>query len=64
MAYKLDRTGESVENLLNSVDDKSIYPIVTKNFDGLMSKEDKMKLDEIIEDDNSLSDEEIRLICV
>ena len=61
MAYKIDRTGENVEDLLDSVDDKTIYPDASITERGLMTKEDKIKL-KSLEDDEEMSLEEIASI--
>ena len=44
-AYKIHRTGANVEALLDMVDNKTIYDPATSSADGLMSSEDKTRLD-------------------
>lgn len=46
-AYKIHRTGANVEELLDMVDNKTIYNPATTSTDGLMSSQDKTKLDEM-----------------
>lgn len=62
MAYKINRTGDNVSELLTEVDDKTIYPLATKRNDGLMPMSQVEKIEEL--DTGVLSDEEIRMICV
>lgn len=45
MAYNLNRTGDEVAELLNQVAEKTIYNEATRQVSGLMSPEDKAKLD-------------------
>lgn len=47
MAYKLYRTGDSVRDLLDAVENKTIYPDATQQEHGLLSTEDKTKLDSL-----------------
>lgn len=49
MAYKINRTGANVSELLDQVENKTIYPAASQSNDGLMSKKDKVKLDEMAE---------------
>ena len=44
--YTLTQTGSEVQEILNEVEDKTIYDLVSHIDDGLMSKEDKRILDE------------------
>lgn len=46
-AYRIHRTGASVEELLDKVDNKTIYSPATTETDGLMSKHDKAALDDL-----------------
>lgn len=45
-SYRINRTGDNVSDLLDQVDNKSIYPNATQSTAGLMSAEDKGKLDD------------------
>lgn len=45
--YKLDYKGEVVDDLLQKVDEKTIYEDATQEEHGLMGVDDKMKLDDI-----------------
>ena len=47
MAYKINRTGDNVRDLLDSVANKTIYPAASWTERGLMSIADKIKLDNI-----------------
>ena len=47
MAYRLNRTGDEVKALLDSVENKTIYPLASNCEAGLMSTEDKIKLDSL-----------------
>lgn len=44
--YTLTQTGSEVQEILDDVQDKTIYDLVSHIEDGLMSKEDKRILDE------------------
>lgn len=44
--YTLTQTGSEVQEILDDVQDKTIYDLVSHIDDGLMSKEDKRILDE------------------
>lgn len=57
--YYLEQTGQEVQDILNEVEDKTVYDDATQTSRGLMSAADKKKLDEM-EDDEELSIEEIR----
>ena len=46
-AYRIHRTGASVEELLDKVDNKTIYSPATAQSDGLMSSRDKAALDDL-----------------
>jgi hypothetical protein len=48
MAYKINRTGDNVKALLDAVENKTIYPDASWNEHGLMSKADKIKLDNLV----------------
>lgn len=63
MAYKINRTGKNVENLLDSVDEKTIYPDASLTEDGLMTKEHVRRLEECEEDSEALTEFEILMIC-
>lgn len=47
MAYRINKTGEKVDELLEMVDKKTIYSTATQQSDGLMSRYDKATLDEV-----------------
>lgn len=47
MAYNLNRTGDNVAELLDQVENKSIYTTATEESEGLLSAEDKTKLDSL-----------------
>ena len=49
MAYKLNRTGDNVADLLQQVEDKSIYKDATQQEHGVMSAIDKLKIDTLQE---------------
>ena len=49
MAYNLNRTGDNVADLLQQVEDKSIYNDATQQEHGLMSAADKLKIDTLQE---------------
>lgn len=48
MAYKLTQTGAKVQQLLDAVENKTVYPDATQQEHGLMSAADKAKLDTIM----------------
>lgn len=48
MAYKLKQTGAKVQELLDAVENKTVYPDATQQEHGLMSTSDKTKLDNIM----------------
>lgn len=48
--YTLTQKGSEVQEDLNSVENKTIYDVATNSEDGLMSREDKRKLDERVPD--------------
>lgn len=62
MAYRIDKTGASVEELLDQVANKTIYPLATTENDGIMSKEMVGTLERL--DTGDLTEEMIRLICI
>lgn len=45
--YKSQYNGDKVDELLQQVDEKNIYPNATQEKHGLMGKNDKTKLDDI-----------------
>jgi len=49
MAYKLNRTGDNVAELLRQVEEKDIYDVATQESNGLMSALDKLKIDTLQE---------------
>lgn len=58
VGYELSYEAEEIDALLKSVDEKSIYEDASQVSRGLMSSEDKSKLDEI----GTLSNDEIASI--
>ena len=50
MAYNLNRTGDNVADLLNQVEQKTIYNDATQEEHGLMSAADKRKLDGLMDE--------------
>jgi len=58
VGYELSYEAEEIDALLKSVDEKSIYGDASQESRGLMSSEDKAKLDEI----GTLSNDEIASI--
>lgn len=60
MAYKLKQTGAKVQQLLDAVEQKTIYPDATEQEHGLMSTSDKTKLDNIM----VITSEEIELLFI
>lgn len=60
MAYKLKQTGAKVQQLLDAVEGKTIYPDATEQEHGLMSTSDKTKLDNIM----VITSEEIELLFI
>jgi hypothetical protein len=56
--YVLRQYGDEVQEILDDVQQKTVYERATPSKDGLMSKEDKSKLDTI---DNIEADEELTL---
>ena len=53
--YKLSYEAEEIDDLLKSVDEKTVYGDATTEESGLMSAEDKKKLDDI----DAMSNEDI-----
>ena len=49
--YKLIETGPQVQEAIKQVREKTIYQNASQSERGLMSKEDKKKLDEYVADD-------------
>lgn len=69
MAFKLDKYGQQVEDDLNAVEGKTIYPDASHDNDGLMTMGHVRRLEEVegsVEDIDGavLSEEEIRMICI
>lgn len=58
VGYELSYEAEEIDSLLKSVDEKSIYDDASQESHGLMSSEDKAKLDKI----GALSNDEIASI--
>ena len=67
MAYKLNKTGDHVRDDLDAVEDKTIYPDASSHEKGLMTKEHVQQLNnlevEVDENNEALSEFEIRMIC-
>jgi hypothetical protein len=67
MAYKLNKTGDQVRDDLDAVEDKTIYPDASSHEKGLMTKEHVQQLNnlevEVDENNEALSEFEIRMIC-
>ena len=67
MAYKLNKYGDQVKKDLDDVEQKSIYPNADIHVDGLMTKEHVKQIndmgEEIDENNETLTDFEIRMIC-
>lgn len=67
MAYKLDKYGDQVRDDLDAVEGKTIYPDASAQEDGLMTKEHVQQLNdleiEVDENNETLSEFEIRMIC-
>lgn len=61
VGYRLTQTGEEVQEILDDVQEKTIYEDATQQEHGLMSTSDKIKLDEM-ESDQALTFEEIEAI--
>lgn len=51
IGYVLNETGEQVQEAITDVRQKTVYDPATHLTDGLMSSEDKKKLDEDVADD-------------
>lgn len=60
MAYKLKQTGAKVQQLLDEVENKTVYPDATQQEHGLMSISDKTKLDNVM----VITNEEIELLFI
>lgn len=52
--YKIDKTGSEVEELLDQVEQQSIYPSASEEAAGLMSAEDYRRLTKAVEDVDAL----------
>lgn len=67
MAYKLNKTGDQVRDDLDAVEEKTIYPDASAHEKGLMTKEHVQQLNEleveVDENNETLSEFEIRMIC-
>lgn len=67
MAYKLNKHGDQVRDDLNAVEQKTIYPDASPAEKGLMTTEHVNKLNglelEVEENNETLSEFEIRMIC-
>lgn len=60
MAYKLKQTGAKVQQILDAVENKTVYPDATQQKHGLMSTSDKTKLDNVM----VITNEEIELLFI
>lgn len=61
IGYKLNETGEQVQEAITDVRQKTIYDPATQISDGLMSSADKKRLDEDVADEE-LTIEEINAL--
>lgn len=57
IGYTLNETGEQVQEAITDVRQKTIYDPATHLDDGLMSSEDKRKLDEDVADEEMTIEE-------
>lgn len=57
--YYLKETGQQVQQAITEVREKTIYPIATQQRDGLLSKTDKVIIDNSVTDDEELTIQEI-----
>ena len=57
IGYTLNETGEQVQEAITDVRQKTIYDPATQISDGLMSSEDKKKLDEVVADEEMTIEE-------
>lgn len=67
--YRIDKTGKKVEELLDHVEDRDIYPEASETGAGLMTASHVRTLQHVAEiagetDVGTLSEEEIRMICI
>ncbi|MDY2833464.1 MAG: hypothetical protein SOU49_12110 [Sodaliphilus pleomorphus] len=60
MAYKLKQTGAKVQEILDAIENKTIYPDATQQEHGLMSTSDKTKLDTIM----VITNEDIEILFI
>lgn len=60
MAYKLKQTGAKVQEILDAIENKTIYPDATQQQHGLMSTSDKAKLDTIM----VITNEDIEILFI
>lgn len=60
MAYKLKQTAAKVQQLLDEVENKTVYPDATQQEHGLMSTSDKAKLDNVM----VITNEEIEILFI
>ena len=61
--YYLHQTGQEVQDILDRVEDKTVYERATHTADGLMSNTDKQRLDSM-DNDEALSIMEIDELCI
>ena len=57
--YYLRETGQQVQQAITEVREKTVYELATQQTDGLLSKEDKAKIDKIITEDAELTVSEV-----
>ena len=57
--YYLKETGQQVQQAITEVREKTVYPIATQQVDGLLSKTDKVIIDNSVTDDEELTIQEI-----
>lgn len=67
MAYKLQKTGDQVKEDLDKVEEKRVYPEADTHTNGIMTKEHVKRIGdlevEVDENNETLSEFEIRMIC-
>lgn len=57
--YYLKETGQQVQQAITEVREKTIYSLATQQTDGLLSKTDKVIIDNSVTDDEELTIQEI-----
>lgn len=68
MSYQLDKYGDEVREDLNKVEEKRVYPDASLSEKGVMTPDHLLRIGQmerdIEEESLSLSEEEIRMICM